>query len=175
MTLLGACALGVLAVSGWAGYCALLRWQTGWKALTQRFPVTSVQNPGQKYPGQTCYFNARQWRSSFSIQRMFSVELAQEGIVVTAYFARQSPLLIPWPEVCAVEDATLFGSEIVHVSAYYDKAIADRRYIVRFTVPREALPTMMGHVPIELLRKTDSFSELLRDRLKSAWKPPAGD
>jgi hypothetical protein len=43
---------------------------------------------------------------------------------------------------------------------------------VRFSVPPEALATVMNHVPAESLRKADSFSDLLRDRLDSVRKPP---
>jgi len=148
----------------WTGFCAIARWNSGWKTLAGRFPMKNVESLGQKYTGQTGYFNARGWRSSVYTKSMFSVELAREGAVITPYFARKLPLFIPWAEICAVEDATLFGTEIVQISAYYDKTIVDSRYIMRFTIPPEALALILEKVPAEILHKTSSFSELLKNR-----------
>jgi hypothetical protein len=65
---------------------------SGWEALSQRFSGTDVYKFGGRYPGCTGSFG--HGRGS-SIDGAFLIELAQEGLLVTANFAKQSPILVP--------------------------------------------------------------------------------
>lgn len=173
VALLGVCALGGLGFAGWAGFNALARWQSGWTALTQRFPAREIHKLGEKYSGQWAHFYRRP-RHSFKVNRGISLELAEEGVLVTASFARHAPILILWPDIFEVDQTNLFGSQNTGILAHYDKNTTDRNNFVRFSLPPPALATVMKHVPAELLQKKNlnSFSDLLSDRMKSAQKPP---
>jgi hypothetical protein len=164
-------ALGVLGVAGWVGFCAFLRWQIDWKALTRRFPTGEVQKLGEKYSSQSGLFVRKSWRWFSSIKSMFTVELARQGVLVTAGFARNAPLLIPWSDIFKVDQLTLFGSEKIFISARYDQEIAGQKSLVQFSLPAAALATVMGNVPAELLQQTSSFSEVIRNRLNKFQNP----
>jgi hypothetical protein len=73
------------------GLRAMLKRQTGWKALTQRFPATDVHKFSGRYKRQTGCFDEG---PENAVSGQFLIELAQEGFLVTPYFARRSPILI---------------------------------------------------------------------------------
>src|SRR5271154_5759514 len=99
--IVGTIAFGIAIVCGfnaWNRYC------TGWKALTQRFPATDFHKFGGRYKRQRGRFGGglRQTTGGFLI------ELAQEGFLVTANFAR-TPILIPWSAIRDVTELDMFG------------------------------------------------------------------
>jgi hypothetical protein len=162
--------LTVILMAGWAGICSISRWQTDWKVLCERFPVTEVQRLGKKYKRRSGSFHLKSGRRPFCTNSAFSIELAQEGVLVTANFARRLPLLIPWSEICNVEDLTAFGHEIVFLSVHYEKDVVNQNKIARFSLPIDALGIVLGYVPAELLHK-ENISELLKDRLRQSQNP----
>lgn len=147
--------------------CVVLKLFTGWKALTRRFPITDVHKFGKKYTGQTGYFNRKSWNRPFCLSSLFSVELAQEGLLVTALFARNSPLLILWADVRDVNDSDVFGWPTVLVTADYERGVVDHDREVTFSLPKAALTVIQANVPADRLHKTDSFSELIKKRAEN--------
>jgi len=66
----------------------------------------------------------------FCLFGLFSVELAQEGLLVTACFARRSPILIPWSEIQNVE----IKDVAVQITVYYEREESET---AKFTIPRK--------------------------------------
>lgn len=141
--------LGILFV----GYMASLRLITRWKTLTRRFPATDVHTLGKKYSGQDGYFGGVKG----GLYGQFRIELAQEGLLVTLWFAKRSPILIPWSDIrdAAVGDAL---GNILTVN--YEKEL-------KFSIPNEALTAIHENIPAERWHKgtSFSFSELIKNRL----------
>ena len=157
-----AIALGIVLVGG---FCVFAKVFTGWKALTRRFPVTDIHRFGKKYTGQTGYFNRKSWNRPFCLSSLFSVELAQEGLLVTALFARNSPLLILWDDIRDVDDSDVFGWPTVLMTADYERGVVDHNREVIFSIPKDALTVIQANVPADRLHKTGSLSQLIKNRM----------
>ncbi len=144
-------------------YLALIRWFIAWKLLVRKFPATDVHRAGRSYSGQNGYY----WRrgSSANIKHLFRIDLAQEGLLVTGYFARRSPILIPWGDIQQVDDVDMLGISEVSVTVNYE---GERRIVLQ--VPKEALASIQGNVPAERLHRTESLSQAIKDRLNSRPK-----
>jgi hypothetical protein len=155
-----AVALIVFGYVAWCGFCLFANFFTGWKGLTRRFPVSDIHKSGRTYQGQTGYFNRDSWNRPFQLPCLFLIEVAQEGLLLTAYFARRSPILIPWADIQKVDDVDVLGLSEVRIIVDYGSA---RR--MTFHLPKEALTAIQESVPVERLHKTDSLSQLIRDRL----------
>jgi hypothetical protein len=156
----GVIALGIALLRG---LYAIFKYQTGWKALTQRFPVTDVHKFGGRYKRQTGYFD-RGPRNAVNGQ--FLIELAQEGLVVTPNFARRSPILIPWSAIRDVTETNLFGMRsVVLMTVDYEKEL-------KFTIPKDALTAIQENVPAERLHQGMSFSELIKKRFYNPQETP---
>ena len=67
----------------------LTRKTTGWRALTQRFPASDVHKFGGSYKNRNGIFG-----SGNEVNKAFLIELAHEGLFITAGFDR-APNLIP--------------------------------------------------------------------------------
>ena len=142
----------VRGVNAWNRYCA------GWKALTQRFPATDFHKFGGRYKRQTGFFGSGRNRA---FADMFLIELAQEGFLITANFAR-TPILIPWSAILDVSEVDMFGLfSRVELTVDYETRL-------RFTIPKEALTAIQENVPSERLHKA-AFSELIKNRFN---QPP---
>ena len=152
-----AVALGIVLLRG---YEAFGRYCTGWKALKQKFPARDVHKFGSRYKGRTGFFYGcgGVWGSSSSHQSVsgFLIELALEGLLVTANFDR-SPILIPWSAICDVTERDMFGLlSVVYITVDYEKKL-------EFTIPKEALIAIQENVPPERLHKAViAFSELIK-------------
>lgn len=145
----------LIVVVIWRGNNLLTRWNVAWKLLAEKFPVKEVHKLGVSYSRQDGYYNRR--GSSESLNYMFRMEVAQEGLLVTAYFARHLPILIPWVDIQDIEEVDL-TSKIRFTVNYED----ERR--MTFRLPKEALTVIQQNVPADRLHKT-SFSQLLKSRL----------
>jgi len=150
-------ALGVLV---WCGFSVFAGFFTGWKTLARRFPATDVHKSGRKYSGRDGHFEAPSWNSPFHLNYFFTIEIAQEGLLITPYFFWCSPILVPWGDVQRVDDTNVLGSSYVRISMDYGK---ERR--ATFSLPKEALTAIQESVPIERLHKTESFSQLIKNRM----------
>jgi hypothetical protein len=149
LTTIGLIVSGLLLIRGiraWGRYC------TGWNALTKRFPATGAHKFGGRYQRQTGFFGTSRNSSDGG---GFTLELAQEGLVVTADFDR-TPLLIPWPAIRDVEEASLFGWTRLLITVDYESRL-------RFTLPQEALREIQGNVPPERFHQSDFWKKLIKN------------
>jgi hypothetical protein len=154
LTVLGAIALGIASLRGLR---ALLKYQTGWKALTQRFPATDVHKFGGRYKRRTGYFDRG---PDNAVSGQFLIELAQEGLLVTPCFARRSPILIPWSAIRDVSEANLFGLySAVLVTVDYEKP-------VKFHLPTDALRAIQENVSAERFHKAASVLDAMINRMR---------
>ena len=148
-----AIAAGVILV---VGISAFIRWFIGWKLLVRKFPATDVHKSGTKYSTQNGFYY--RGGSSMWLSYMFRVEVAQEGLLVTGYFARRLSILIPWSEIQNVEYVNMISA--VRITLNYE----NERTLV-FQVPKEALTVIRQNIPTEKIQKTDSLSQLIKKRL----------
>lgn len=148
----------VAIVIGYAvtrGLYVLLRFQTDWKTLAQKFPATDAHKFGGRYNRQSGCF----YRTGNRINGVFRIELAHEGLLITADFAGRSPILIPWPAIRDVTETNLGFLSKAMLSVDYEKEL-------KFTLPVKALKEIQQNVPTDRFHKT-SFSELIKKRLTS--------
>ena len=150
-------AFGLAVVSG---FTVFAKYFSGWRGLVRRFPATDAHSLGKEYGGQSGLFDRKSQSRPFSLNSLFLVEPAQEGLLVTAYFARRQPILLRWSDIQKVEDQDLPGWSAVLVTAECDK---ERKITV--TVPKEALTVIRSNVPPERWHKTNSFTQLIKNRL----------
>jgi len=149
-----AIAIGIALVGG---FCVFAKFFTGWTNLTRRFPVMDVHGLGKIYAWQNGYFTRKFMNRPLCLFGLFSVELAQEGLLVTAYFARCSLILIPWSEIQNVEIKDM----TIQITVHYER---DESETAKFTIPTEVLTVIQQNVPAERLHKATSFSELINNR-----------
>jgi hypothetical protein len=166
--------LGALMAAGMIGGILVFVWlftrfiprkTSGWKALSQRFSATDVHKFGGRYTGCTGSFG---YGRGSSIDGAFLSEFAQEGLLVTANFAKQTPILVPWPSIREVETVEIiFGRTDVIVTVDYEKR-------VRFHLPKDALAGLQQNVPAGRFREPTSLLGLVKDRLQQArsLRPP---
>jgi hypothetical protein len=148
----GTIALGIAILKGfnaWNRYC------TGWKALTQKFPAADAHKFGGRYKRQIGRFGSGTKRATGG----FLIEMAQEGFLATADFAR-TPILIPWSAIRDITELDMFGlfSSVELVVDYEPR--------VSFTVPKDALTVIQENVPAERLHKT-VFWDAIRSRFQN--------
>jgi hypothetical protein len=156
---------GVLVLAGvvvifWRGVNALLKRQAGWADLAQYFPVTTpVHKLGGRYKRRTGYFGHER---KLPLKGMFLLEFAEEGVLVTASFARRAPLLIPWTAVRNLTETRLSGSyAAVVMSLNYRKE-------VKFHLPDEAILALGKTVPPERLSHLAALPDLIKRRSSPA-------
>jgi hypothetical protein len=159
--------LALVVITFVSAYFAIVRWFIAWNILARTFPVTPVTDVhklGKQYSGQNGYYYRKGNRAYLNY--LFRIEVAQEGLLVTGYFARRLPILIPWSDIQNVEDVDVLGVSKAMITVNYEN---ERRII--FNVPKEALTVIQENVPRERLHKTDSLSQLIKNRLNNPRKP----
>lgn len=155
LVIVGGIALGFAIVLGGN---AFQRYATGWKQLTKRFPATEVHKFGGSYKRQTGFFDITAYGGVVS--GAFLVELAQEGVLVTANFAR-TPLLIPWSAIRDVTETNMLGLKTcVRITADYEPILA-------FTIPKDALIAIQENVSTDRFHQAD-FVELVKKKFLDA-------
>jgi hypothetical protein len=146
--IVGAIAFGIAIV---CGFNAFSRYSTGWKALTKRFPATDVHKFGGRYKRQRGRFGSGLRATTGG----FLIELAQEGFLVTANFARK-PILIPWSAIRDVTEMNMFGlTTRVEITVDYEQ-------ILKFTIPKDALTSIQENIPATQFHQTN-FLELIKN------------
>jgi hypothetical protein len=150
----------VFGVLVYCGFSIFARFFTSWKTLVQKFPVVDVHKSGRKYSGRDGHFDAPSQNRPFHLDYYFTIEIAQEGLLITPYFVWCSPILIPWGDVQRADDTDVLGLSKVRISVDYGK---ERK--ATFGLPKEALTAIQESVPAERLHKTESFSQLIKNRL----------
>lgn len=90
---------------------------------------------------------------------MFCVEPADEGLLVTPFFARRSPILISWLDIENVETG---DSLTVNVDCGNGRRMA-------LDIPADVLPLLREKLLAERFNKKPSLAELIGNRLT---RPP---
>jgi hypothetical protein len=84
---------------------------------------------------------------------------------ICPYFARRSPILIPWSKITevAVSEARVFGVQ------QYITLTVEWETRLQFSLPPEVLPTIEAGVSADRFRKIETapLSELLKERWKN--------
>jgi hypothetical protein len=152
-----AIAAGIVLVVGLSAYT---RWSIAWTLLTRKYPVTDVHKSGKKYSAQDgLYYRFHHHRRDmFSLNCMFCIQVVQEGLLVTGYFAMRSSILIPWPEVQIFEGSGMLSK--TYLMILYDD---DRQ--LKIYISREALTTISQNISPEQLRQAESLPQLITKRL----------
>ena len=79
----------VAAVFVWIWFTnAMAAQMAGWKNLVEKFPATEIERPGDTFKKQSG------WIGNADFNRVFTVQLIQEGMRICPYFASHSPILI---------------------------------------------------------------------------------
>ncbi|MGD0139772.1 MAG: hypothetical protein ABSD28_12915 [Tepidisphaeraceae bacterium] len=132
---------------------------SGWDALAQRFPPMKVHALGAEYAVKGMCGGLR------SGSKFFRIAFAQEGLLVTASFASDSPILIPWSSIREVSGAD-FGSWGGDVCVTVD---CEKTLLFHF--PKDALAVLQQNVPAERFQKfATSLGELLENRMHQSSK-----
>jgi len=139
-----------------------LRWFfrkiSGWDALAQRFPPMNVHELGAQYRVKGMCGLLRSGRGGGG--KFFRIAFAQEGLFVTASFASDSPILVPWSSIREVSGTDLgsWGSDVC-VTVDHEKTLL-------FHFPMDALAVLQQNAPAERVQKlATSLGDLLRNRM----------
>jgi hypothetical protein len=133
---------------------------SGWNNLTGQFPAPTIEMPGDTFKGMTG------WIGRNEFDRVFTMQLLPEGLLVRPSFARKVPILIPWQSISEVQvsDGEFHGfKQNLTLSVACEKQ-------VQFSLPPGALPVVERNIPANRFRKIKipgSIGELLKDRWKN--------
>jgi len=121
---------------------ALNRKLSGWDALARKFPATDIQKTGEAY--KVCGYSSGLRSNRI---KMFLVEFADEGLLVTTTFARGSPILIPWSAIRGVASTNMgiLGPDVA-VNVECERPLG-------FHLPLAALTSIQKYVPAERINK----------------------
>jgi hypothetical protein len=138
--------LVLLAIAFIPFYYFLNRKLTGWMGLTDRFPLHDLHKTGETY--WATGFIRRQNSGRY---RLYQIEFAAEGFIVTPNFARAWPILVPWSKIRNVAAMVNRGSSMFDsdVTIY----VEDERGL-GFSVPIAALATIQANVPADRIQQT---------------------
>jgi hypothetical protein len=136
------------------GFMALMKLSTGWGAVARQFPARDFHKLGARYPRQSVFFNGR-----FRAGKMFCVEPAEEGLLVTPMFARRAPALIRWLDIKNVETGDILS---VNVDCANDRKMS-------LDIPADALPLLREKISADRFTKHPSLSEIIGERF---LRPP---
>ena len=150
-------ALIVIGALIWTVFCVSAKFFSSWRGLTHKFPVTDIHKLGKKYSFQSGYFEQPWSNRSNHLSSMFSVELAEEGLFVRAYFAPTSPIFVPWSNIEDIKILEAFGETAVEVNINRQEGISDPDRDFAFNIPKEALAIIQEHIPQEQIKKMSSF------------------
>jgi hypothetical protein len=149
----GAVALGFTV---WRGMQAMSRMMSGWDALAQRFAPSSAHLAGGEFKAGGYLQGGR--FVSFRGNSGFRIQIAREGLTVTASFAPDKPILIPWASIQKVDfvDMGVLASLVV--------LTVDSERSVQFYLHKDAIAALQKHVPGEHVHRIGSILEVLAAR-----------
>jgi len=116
----------------------LLRKASGWKTITERFPMADTQPTGATFEGRTAIVG------STSYTRSFVIRIADGGLCLYPAFARSKPCRIPWASIRQVT-----ASDSIHVVVDYE-----RRF--EFFLPLKAMPAIQARHSAPSVHRLDS-------------------
>jgi hypothetical protein len=114
-----------------------------------------VNKSGIQYKHSTGFFGPTR---SGQVANAFLLEFAQEGLLITANFAKESPILIPWSAIVEVKtiEPGLVKTAVI-VSVHYETR-------VHFHLPEDSLASLRQHIPAERFRKPESLFDEIKTR-----------
>jgi len=137
----------------WSGIDLLMRKYSGWKAITERFPMTDTHALGDFYKEQSVV------AGKLSCEGGLKIRLAQEGVCLYPSFARRMPCLIPWSSVRSVSSR----DSRIYLVVNYEQPL-------KFFLPADALPVVKAKLSAELFQQTVSPSAV-KHPLSTVRKP----
>jgi hypothetical protein len=150
----------VAAVFVWIWFTnAMAAQMAGWKNLVEKYPAPEIERPGDTFKQQSG------WIGRADFNRVFTVQLIQEGMRICPYFASRSPILIPWSKITevAVFEARVLGhQQNILLTVEWEKQL-------QFSLPPKVLPTIEASVSADRFRKNEiaPLSELVKERWKN--------
>ncbi len=129
---------------------------SGWKAITERFPMREVNSTGARYKQQPGVVG----KIGSGRRGFFDICFASEGVCIRLASSRQNPCFVPWSAIrrVSVSDSSLF-------------VVVDYERPFEFFLPAEALPTFQANLSPQLFQKAVSPLDAAKAALKDGTQP----
>jgi hypothetical protein len=153
---IGFIALGSILL--FKGFSPITRKVCGWDGLARKYPPPHINKIGERFQADGFLGGRLQYVSRGRAQP-FTVEAAQQGLLITASFASDAPIFIPWTgirEASWVDEGGM-GS-VLTVTVENERAL-------QFYLPRDAVQIVQENVPVERFHQ-QSLGDLLSNRLR---------
>jgi hypothetical protein len=141
------------------GFSPLTRRVCGWDGLAREYPPPQIDKTGGAFRAGGFFGGKIQYQARGSA-KPFTVEPAQQGLLITANFASNVPIFIPWT---SVREASWVDGGLGSVLTL---TIENQRSL-QFYLPKDAVPIVQANIPPERFHK-ESLGDLLDDRV-SSW------
>lgn len=127
-----------------------------WDSLLRKFPTGAIHRTGARFKRCTGFFGDGR---NGQVYEAFTLECAHEGLLITANFAKKTPILIPWPSVRDVETIDpVFTKTVVILSVDYEPRI-------RFHVPASALASLQQNLSADNFNKPQNLFDEIKNRI----------
>ena len=151
---IGFIALGSILL--FKGFSPITRKVCGWDKLARKYPPPHIDKTGETFRAGGFFGSKIQYDARGRAQP-FTVEPAQQGLLITASFASDAPIFIPWT---GIREASWVESRVGSVLTVTVK----NERILQFYLPKDAVPIVQKNIPAERFHK-QSFGDLLGSRL----------
>ena len=152
---IGFIALGSMLL--FKGFSPITRKVCGWEKLARKYPPPHIDKTGETFRAGG-FFGGRIQYDARGRAQPFTVEPAQQGLLITANFASDAPIFIPWigiREASWVDEGSM-GSVLT--------VTVENEWTLQFYLPKAAVPIVQKNIPAERFHK-QSFGDLLGSRL----------
>jgi hypothetical protein len=153
---IGFIALGSILL--FKGFSPITRKVCGWDKLARKFPPPHIDKTGETFRAGGFFGDRIQYDARGRAQP-FTVEPAQQGLLITANFASDAPIFIPWigiREASWVDEGSM-GSVLT--------VTVENKWTLQFYLPRDAVQIVQENVPVERFHQ-QSLGGLLSNRLR---------
>jgi hypothetical protein len=148
--------IGCIALLGFLlvkGFWQLARKIWGFSTVAQEFPPPQIDKTGESFRAGG-YVSGRIRCTFRGLLQPFTVEPAQQGLLITASFDSDAPIFIPWT---AIREASYCGGSVLVVTIEHARTL-------QFYLPPAAVPIVQANIPADRFHQ-ESFGDLLRSRL----------
>jgi hypothetical protein len=154
--------IGVIFLFVWFATRFIPRRISRWDTLVLRFPANDVHKFGGRYGGCSGFFGNH--RRNNDVSSAFLIEFAQEGLAITANFAKKSPILIPWSAIREVEQIDGgFAPGAVIVNVDYETRMG-------FFLPKPALEDLQKNLPGTRFSEPKTLFGFIKERFQNRPK-----
>ena len=159
--------VGVAAVIGFIalgsillfkGFPPITRKVCGWDKLARKYPPPHINKTGESFRAGG-FFGGRIQYDAHGRAQPFTVEPAQQGLLITASFASDAPIFIPWTgirEASWVDEGGM-GSVLT--------VTVENEWTLQFYLPQDAVQIVQANIPPERFHK-QTLGNLLSNRLR---------